>query len=243
MSRPRILLVPEFTEIEWRIKPQLEEWADVASYDPPGVGSEPPPAGGPARIAREPIAERGLEELDRRGWDRFVLVADSWGIAVGARIARERRDAVAGLAFGHACLSFRRDGERPPKSRAVMDALTQLLRQDHAAFTRHGIAQATGGSIDQDLAQRMLERLPHDRIVSSWEALTADDEDFAEVLLGLECPMLLAQHEGCLVSTEEGFEDVAAALPSARTMSTTDSPEASPAFAQALRSFCEEIWS
>jgi pimeloyl-ACP methyl ester carboxylesterase len=243
MSRPRLLLVPEFTEIAWTIQPQLEEWAEVASYDPPGVGREPPPAEGPARIARGPIAERGLTEVDRRGWERFVLVADSWAIAAAARIARERRDALAGVAFGHACLSFRRDGERPPKSQAVLDALTQLLRQDHVAFIRHGIAQATGGSIDQELAQRMLERFPHDRIVAAWEALTADDEDFAEVLEGLECPMLLAKHQGCLVSTDEGFEDAAAALPNARTVSVSDAPESSPEFAAALRSFCAEIWS
>lgn len=38
MTRPRILLVPNFTELEWLVKPRLEEWAEVASYDPPGVG-------------------------------------------------------------------------------------------------------------------------------------------------------------------------------------------------------------
>jgi hypothetical protein len=39
VTRPRLLLVPEFTEVEWtQIRPQLDEWADVASYDPPGVG-------------------------------------------------------------------------------------------------------------------------------------------------------------------------------------------------------------
>jgi pimeloyl-ACP methyl ester carboxylesterase len=243
MARPRILLVPEFSEVAWTIKPQLDEWADVASYDPPGVGSEPLPPGGPPGIARGLIAERGLQELDRRGWDRFVLVADSWAIAIASRIAEARRDALAGVALGHACLSFRRDGPRPPKSSAVWEALTQLLRQDHEAFIRHGIAQATGGSIGEDLAQRMLERFPRDIIVVAWEALTADDEDFAEVFLGLECPMLLAKHQGCLVSTDEGFEDAVAALPNAQTFSSTDSPEASPAFAEALRSFCEQLWT
>jgi hypothetical protein len=41
--RPRLLLVPTVTEMEWPIKPQSESWADVASYDAPGVGDEPPP--------------------------------------------------------------------------------------------------------------------------------------------------------------------------------------------------------
>jgi len=39
MGRPRLLLIPEFTEVTWTIKPRLEEWAEVASYDPPGVGA------------------------------------------------------------------------------------------------------------------------------------------------------------------------------------------------------------
>ena len=39
MTRPRLLLVPLLTELEWDpIRAQLEEWADVASYDLPGVG-------------------------------------------------------------------------------------------------------------------------------------------------------------------------------------------------------------
>ena len=43
MRRPRILLVPHFSELDWRIKPLLEEWAQVASFDAPGVGDEPTP--------------------------------------------------------------------------------------------------------------------------------------------------------------------------------------------------------
>jgi hypothetical protein len=43
MPRPRILLVPHFSDLEWRIKPLLEGWAQVASFDAPGVGGEPPP--------------------------------------------------------------------------------------------------------------------------------------------------------------------------------------------------------
>jgi hypothetical protein len=243
MSRPSVLLVPEFTEVAWTIKPRLEEWADVASYDPPGVGTEPPPREGSTGIAlQELIATRGLQELDRRGWDRFILVADSWAIAVGCRIAEQRRDALAGIALGHACVSFRRGGDRPTKSAAVWEVLTQLLRQDQEAFIRHGIAQATGGSIDQDLAERMLERFPPELIASAWEALTADDQEFADVLFELDCPMLLAKHEGCLMSTDEGFEDAVAALPKAITFASTDSPESSPAFAEALRSFCADAW-
>jgi hypothetical protein len=45
VRKPRLLLVPAFTELQWMIKPELEEWADVAAYDPPGVGKERLPVG------------------------------------------------------------------------------------------------------------------------------------------------------------------------------------------------------
>jgi pimeloyl-ACP methyl ester carboxylesterase len=123
MARPRLLLVPEFTELEWgNIHRALSEWAEVATYDPPGVGAEP--------IAQEDIeairrrdqsihdlsARRGLEEVDRRGWDRFFVVADAWGNAVAARIALDRPSAVQGMALGHASLSFDMEESAPPSA-------------------------------------------------------------------------------------------------------------------------------
>ena len=243
MGRPCLLLVPELTEVEWTIRPQLEKWADVASYDPPGVGAEPLPRDVEPALTRELIVRRGLEELDRRGWKRFVVVADGWGIAPAARIAHDRKDAVAGLALGHARLSYSREGDRAPVSAGVWEAITQLIRQDHEAFIRHGITQATGGSVDEELAQRMLDRIPRDLMLTGWERITADDEPFAQLLEALDCPMLLAKHEGCLMSPDEGFDDAAAAFPDARTIAVTDAPQGSDAFAEALRAFCEEIWS
>jgi pimeloyl-ACP methyl ester carboxylesterase len=110
-TRPRLLLVPEFTELEWaQIRPQLEEWAEVASFDLPGVGVEPPAR----ELDRETIARRGLEELDRQGWDRCFVASDGWGIASAARLALRRPDAVLGTALGHAKLSHRREGDRAP---------------------------------------------------------------------------------------------------------------------------------
>src|SRR5215208_7161312 len=124
--RPCLLLVPAFTELQWTIKPLLEEWAEVASYDPPGVGSEPLPkeAGlGPGmpepdrRAAfdewRRAATRRGLEELDRHGWERFFVVVDGEGSATGVRVAGERPEAVEGIAIGHAALSRSSEGERP----------------------------------------------------------------------------------------------------------------------------------
>jgi hypothetical protein len=35
LTRPRLLLVPLITELEWVIRPRLEEWAEVATFDVP----------------------------------------------------------------------------------------------------------------------------------------------------------------------------------------------------------------
>jgi pimeloyl-ACP methyl ester carboxylesterase len=236
MTRPRLLLVPEFTELEWAaIRPRLEEWAEVGSYDPPGVGAEPRVA----HLDRHAVAVRGLAELDRLGWDRYFIATEGWGIPSAVEIALKRPDCVLGLAFGHAKLSFRREGERAPVSDAVYRAMTELIRTDHEAFLRHGIAQATGGSVSEDLAERMIERFPRDLMVAGWETMTRDDADIEAMLARLDCPMLFANHVGCLGSTQEGFDDAAAAFPRATVVRVHEAPLSSADFAEALRAFCE----
>jgi len=234
-QRPRLLLVPEFTELEWSgIRPQLEEWAEVASYDPPGVGEEPRAE----RLDRQVIVDRGLEELDRRDWERYFIATDSWGIPSALELALARPEAVLGVALGHAKLSHRREGERAPVNAAVYEALTELIRTDHEAFIRHGIAQATGGSISEDLAERMIERFPRDLLVAGWETITREDADIWELIAQLDCPLLFARHVGCLGSTQEGFDDAVAAFPRAKTVAVEDAPLGSVEFADALRGFC-----
>ena len=238
MKNPHLLLVPEFTELEWSaIRPRLEEWAEVASYDPPGVGEEPR-AG---RLNRQVIVDRGLAELDRLGWERYFLATDSWGIPGMLELALARPEAVLGVVLGHAKLSHRRDGDRPPINGAVYEALTELIRTDHEAFIRHGIAQATGGSVSEDLAERMIERFPRDLMVAGWEAITSDDADIGALLGQLDCPLLFANHVGCLGSTQEGFDDAAAAFPHAKTVKVKDAPLSSLEFAEAIHGFCESV--
>jgi pimeloyl-ACP methyl ester carboxylesterase len=236
--KPRLLLVPEFTELEWSaIRPSLEEWAQVASYDPPGVGEEPR-AG---RLDRQVIMERGLTELDRLGWEEYFLATDSWGIPSMLELALARPEGVLGVVLGHAKLSHRRDGDRPPVNGAVYEALTELIRTDHEAFLRHGIAQATGGSVSEELAERMIARFPRDLMVAGWEAITSDDADIGGLLGQLDCPLLFANHVGCLGDTQEGFDDAAAAFPSAKTVKVKEAPLSSIEFAAAIRDFCEQV--
>ena len=103
--------------------------------------------------------------------------------------------------------------------------MTQLVHEDSEAFLRYGIAQSTAGSVSEDLAERMVERFPEVALDDAgWEAITAEDERFGDVLRGLDLPLLLAKHDGCLMSTDEGFEDARKALPGARAISVPAAP-------------------
>ena len=133
------------------------------------------------------------------------------------------------------------DGRRAPVNGAVYDAMLALIRTDYEAFIRHGIAQSTGGAIDEDLAQRMIARVSVDVLVSRWQAITGEDEEIGALLARVDCPLLFAKHLGCLGSTEEGFDDAAAAFPEARTLAVEDAPMSSQEFADAVREFCEDV--
>lgn len=239
--RPRILLVPEFTDLTWTIKPLLEEWAEVASYELPGVGEEPLPRGNPRELTREVVVDRGLEVVDEHGWDRFFVAADGWATGTAIALAQTRPGSIEGLAFGHATLSQRRHGDRPPINPEVYDAMDQLIRSDAEAFIRHGIVQTTKGGVSEDLAAKMVERFPKDLVVVGWEVVTAEGDDIEDDLRALGLPLLLGKHEGCLMTTDEGYEDAVTAFPEARRVATEDPCDADPAFAEALREFCEEV--
>lgn len=246
----RLLLIPSFTELEWGIRPRLEAWAEVASFDMPGVGAEPLPPDlepdpldpGSMSAWREAGLERAQAEIDRRGWQSFVIVADGYGAPTAVRLARRRPEPSLGLAIGHASLSHATEGDRPPANRAVWEVLMQLARQGNEAFVRYGIAQMTRGGISEELAQEMLARFPDmELVVAMVEALGRDPEPIGDDLAALDVPLLLAKHEGCLGRTDEGFEDIVAAFPAARTVICPEACSSSSAFADALRGFCNEI--
>jgi pimeloyl-ACP methyl ester carboxylesterase len=130
--RPRLLIVPAWTEAQWTIRPRLEQWAEVASFDPPGVGSEPLPPGleldpelpeaerrAAFRDWRRATAARGLEEVDRLGWKRFFVVVDGEGARSAVLLATARPEAIEGIAIGHAALARTTEGDRPTMSKEV----------------------------------------------------------------------------------------------------------------------------
>jgi pimeloyl-ACP methyl ester carboxylesterase len=246
VSRLRILLVPSLTELEWPISPLIEEWADVASFDAPGVGDEPPADGHMLHAS----ARRGLLELDRREWDRCVIVGDEYGAGVAARMAAERPEAVQALVLGHACLDYRRDGERPPLSPRIADLLLRLGDLDFRAFARQMFmgwdprSGAMGEPARYDaVADRYLERVSPAAARAYFAAIISEESleepSLEEKLRGVDAPLLLVKHEDCLLFTAEGFEDAAAALPRAKTAATPVKPSVSPEFAEVLREFCQ----
>jgi pimeloyl-ACP methyl ester carboxylesterase len=235
MERPRLLLVAQITELEWRIKPLLEEWADVAAYDAPGVGDEP--AADP--LDADAVVARGLVEIERRGWDRCVIAGDEFASPMAVRIAAARPEAVAGLALGHAVLNYAGDKHDSPVDAEVMAGFRQLLQTDYRSWAR-AFTQITQGDYDDETMERFIERVPapvaQQLVVLASEMATGD---FEPLLRELGKPMLLAEHHGCIVFRREGYREAVDAFPAAHTVSTTVKPNCSPEFAQALRTFCE----
>jgi pimeloyl-ACP methyl ester carboxylesterase len=236
LTRPRILLVPTLTELEWRIKPLLEEWADVASFDAPGVGDEPA-ADAPTPRA---IVARSIVEIERRGWDVCTVVGDEYGTNGAVQLAAERPQVVRALALGHACLSFSEGGERPTVNGDVMGAMRKLFDVDYRTYARH-LTQVTQGAYDDRTAALYMERVPHEVSRGYQAEIQAASAAMEPLITCLRLPLLLAKHEGCLGWTDEGWEDAVAALPDATTMTTEQKPSCSPEFAEALRSFCSAL--
>ena len=229
------------TEVEWVISPLLAEWAEVASYDAPGVGAEPPVDDlGPYATGR-----RGLAELERRGWDRFVLVADEFGLAAASHIAAAAGSRLEGLALGHARLENSVDGDRPTLNREVLRGIQAMLRTDPRMFVRQMFKMTGGedeaGGYGEALIEEFVKRVPMELMVPFYEERTKDAEGMGERFADLDVPMLLAQHRGCLMFTDESFADAVAAFPQARTASFTEKPSTSPEFAETLREFCGSL--
>ena len=241
MDRPRLLLVPQLTELEWLIRDDLETWADVATYDAPGVGDEPPVDDfGSAAVAR-----RGLEEVQRCGWDSYFVVADEFGVAAATHLAIEAGDAVQGIALGHARLSNSLSGDRPTVNREIHEACVHLMRTDQRTFVRQ-LFRLTGGEagkggFTEAIVEQYIERVPMQLDETFWETRSFEGERIGERMSQLDVPMMLARHNGCLLFTEEGFEDAVAAFPDATTLKCEEKPGTDVSFSRALRAFCSDV--
>ena len=237
MTRPRLLLIPGYSELEWVIRPQLQEWAEVATFDAPGVGGEPAPDAYDASA----VSDRVAAEVDRLGWQSCVVAADEFAIAAALKYALQHHDAVQGLALGHACLSFSPDAEPAAVNAEVRAAFKQVAELDDRTFMRH-LTQITQGFYGEQLADRMLERIPTGVAQAYVRDNMADPGDWIEgALRDLGKPLLLAEHDPCLLFTKDGYEAAASAFPDSMQVSCREKPTVSPSFADALREFCARV--
>jgi hypothetical protein len=122
----------------------------------------------------------------------------------------------------------------------VLEVLAQTAQTDHRTWGRH-VTQVTQSAYDDDLIDRYLARVPPRIAAQFAQVMQETDYSMRETLdrfAARGVPMLFARHDGCLMFTVEGYADAIAAFPAAHTTSTFEKPSASPAFAEALRSFC-----
>ena len=239
MTRPRLLLMPSVTEVEWmRTRPALEQWAEVASFDVPGVGAEVVSGGFDISAA----LDRAVAEVEGLGWERFVLVGDEVGASQAIRLAGRVPEAVEALALGHPALSLRSDGDRAPLSGDVADAVVRLAHTDPRSFVR-ALTQLTQNAYDDELAELYMERVGPSMVAAGMDALVSPEarEDLEPTLRSLDVPMLLVEHKGCLLWSAEGFQDFSARFPEATTASMDLKPSVNPEFAGLLRDFCASL--
>lgn len=233
MDRRRLLLVPALTELEWTIRSQLERWAQVASFDVPGVGSEPPPP----RFDLAAMVRRGVEEVQRLAWPDCVVVGDEFGSVTAVHIAAALPVPVVGLALGHACISFDRHDPRPALNAEVVHTFGRMLEVDYRTYARH-FTQMTRSAYDDELADRFLARVPHEIARSYKGVWLREAGPLRELIEQVGAPLLLAKHEDCLGFTDDGFAAAVAAFPQAEAISCGVKPSASGDFAEALARFC-----
>ena len=239
-ARPRLLLVPSISELEWgRIRPLLEEWADVATYDIPGLGEEADPSQ-PINAAFSVAA--GVQELARRGWSEAIIVGDQFGSALAVLVAEAWDGDVRGLALGHACLTYTREGPRPAISAIAADFQLQLTRLGRAQADQmflQGVEMTYGADVAAGIRARLSPTF-----TQQYAQLLLDNQeiDLEPHLRGLEVPLFFAQHKECGLWMPEGFEDAVAAFPDARTLVTEENPGSSPEFAAELRAFAAAAW-
>jgi hypothetical protein len=238
-TRPRLLLVPSISELEWaKVRPLLEEWADVASYDLPGFGEE----GSAGRLDLDMSISRGVGELERRKWSEAVIVGDQFGSGLAVLVASAWQGRIRGLALGHACLNYRRDGPRPAISVAVADFQLQLARAGFRAAEQMFV-QGLEVTYGAEVAARIRARLTPEFMREFAEFLLSHEHiDLEPDLRALGVPLLLVEHRDCPLWTAEGYEDAVAAFPSAQAAQTGDNPASSSEFAAALRAFAETVW-
>ena len=190
----------------------------------------------------ETMCGRGLGEVDKRGWERYLVVGDEHGCFPAIEVAAARPGSVTGLALGHPALSYRRHGERAPIRGEVIEAFNRMANLDYRSYAR-AMTQLTQDAWDDEIAEEYIRRVPQELTLAYLPVMEqyATEGKLEPMIRDLDRPLLFAKHEGCLAWTDEGWEDAVAAFPEATTMSVPEKPSVSADFARALREFCEGL--
>jgi hypothetical protein len=69
-----------------------------------------------------------------------------------------------------------------------------------------------------------------------------DGRELVSRLGGSDAEVLLGLHDGCMMWTREGFDDAAAAVPHAATLSCGQVPLSDPRFIEAVRELCGRVF-
>ena len=224
-ERPRIVLLPTSSPLEWPILPLIEEWADVA-------------------VVRGAWIEDGqtprdvTREMDVRGWDRATVVSDEWAIVKTVELADARPDVFERVAIGHACVEISTQGEQPSLSPEVVDGYQRLMKTNYQMFAR-ALTQTTRGDYDDELVKRFMEDSNHEDVLTMFKRIRAlEGQSFEPALRKLDVPMLIVRHSECLLWTPESFDAAKSAFPDAQTAVTREKCSTSPDFVEVLRDFC-----
>jgi hypothetical protein len=119
------------------------------------------------------------------------------------------------------------------------------MRTDPRSFVRQMFKMTAGeglvGGYGDELVDEYMQRVPLELGVPAFDTAAADEEGLAERLTDVDVPVLLAQHKGCLMFTDDGFEDAVTAFPDATVVRCTDKPSTSEEFVGELREFCATL--
>jgi hypothetical protein len=86
------------------------------------------------------------------------VVGDELGAHIAAHLAAAVPARLDALALGHACVRFRRQGERPTISPEVLAGMVQMARTDYRSYARM-LTHFSQGAYDDELVDRYIKRV------------------------------------------------------------------------------------
>ena len=137
------------------------------------------------------------------------------------------------------------DGPRAALNREVLSGIQSLIRTDPRTFV-HQLFRMTGGERTEGgygdaMVEEWVRRVPMEVAEPFYEARVDEGDDDGRAPCHPEFAHAAGPAQGCLMFTEEGFEDAVAALPHARVYRGNEKPSTSAEFVRVLREFCASL--